>query len=325
MISAVLGLPLETEQDLKKVLVKATRGCIPPMKETEGQMKDEQQKNTKAKMKNSGINRSPCNLMYMMEHKFIFDVTACVFAIPIMTLHDAKNWDGGPYSVIILCDKKNGKASAREIAQRLGLSNTKFNAASKSETNKAQDLLTHVLKFLAYCLDHKPVPPTSRGAKLWKEYKESLETVRAFGSSRTEDESKRTGIVVPAAKPLSKGKAIAKVNLEILNWEFEKVIYPNPFLLANKSTVNWTQKFGFQYMAEGEPQDDWRTECGDQLVGKQIELCSHDDSSFSHLSDHQGSFVACLQSENRVDPNPKNVDSQFDAFGVTRLSITHSC
>ena len=92
MISAVLGLPSETEQDLK-VLVKATRGCIPPMKETENQMEDEQQKNAKATMKNTGINRSPCNLMYMMEHKFIFDATACVFAIPVWA-RDCNKWLG---------------------------------------------------------------------------------------------------------------------------------------------------------------------------------------------------------------------------------------
>ena len=291
MISAVLGLPSETEHHLK-VLVKATRGCIPPMNETGQQVEDEQQKNTKATMKSTGINRSPCNLMYMMEPKFIFDATACVFAIPIMTVQGAKTWNGGPYSVIILCDKeKNGKASAREIAQRLGLTNTKFDAASKSETDKAQGLLTQILKFSAYCLDHKSTPPTSRGAKLWKKYKESLETVRAFESSRTEDESKRNGIVVPVAKPLPKGKVIAKVDLEILNQGLEKVIYPDPFLLASKSAVNWTRKFGFQMMAEAEPQqEDWRREWGDQLVGKQIDLSSHDDSSFSHLSYHQGSL-----------------------------------
>ena len=101
-----------------------------------------------------------------MEQKFIFDATACVFAIPIMTLHDAKKRDGGPYSAVILRDKeKDGKASATEIAQRIGLANTKFDPASKSETKKAQDLLTRVLKFSAYCLDHKLGPPTSRGSQ----------------------------------------------------------------------------------------------------------------------------------------------------------------
>ena len=147
-----------------------------------------------------------------MEPKFLFDATVCVVAIPVMNVHDAKQWYGGPYSVIVLGDKeKNGKASASEIAQRLGLANTKFDSASESETSKARDLLTRVLKFSTYCLDHKSAPPTStRGAKPWKKYKEGLETVRLYESSQTEDdESKRTGIVVPVAKPLAKGKAVA--------------------------------------------------------------------------------------------------------------------
>lgn len=44
----------------------------PAIKETEQQLDNEEQKsNTKAAMNNTGINRSPCNLMFMLEKEFI--------------------------------------------------------------------------------------------------------------------------------------------------------------------------------------------------------------------------------------------------------------
>ena len=118
--------------------MKATRGCIPPMKETEKQLEDEQQKENQCNSEKYRNQSIPMQLDVHDGAKVHFRRDcACVFAIPIMTVHDAENWGGGQFSVIILCDKEsNGKASARQIAQRLGLTNTKFDLASTSEQTR---------------------------------------------------------------------------------------------------------------------------------------------------------------------------------------------
>ena len=53
------------------------------------------------------------------------------------------------------------------------------------------------------------------------------------------------------------GKIVAKIDLADMTPPTEDVtpVYPDPLLLAYKSSINWTRLLGFQLMAEAEPQD----------------------------------------------------------------------
>ena len=115
-------------------------------------------------MHNTGLNRSPCNLLFMMEQRYLFDLSSCVIALPIMKVADAKEWTGKPYRVIVPCDsEKRGKAMYQEVAQRVGLSTTNAKAATKDEIHVSLTLLTQVLKFSAFVLENKPPPSSRRG------------------------------------------------------------------------------------------------------------------------------------------------------------------
>ena len=277
--AAVLGLPY----DDSSTLLKALHGCYPPMtEETEGE--------TPSTMENTGLNRSPCNLLHMMEPKYVFDSTSCVIALPVLDLDEARAWNGKPYRVIILCDNdKLQRAAHQEIAQRLGITMTNSKAATDRDIEKAISLLSHVLKLSAYSLENMPPPPSTKGAALWKLYRNKLVAARAvyssFTSGRVTADKLKNRVVVPTAKELSR-KIIATVDLGVLNQDIEKVVFPDPILLTAKSSVNWTKKFAFQMMAEAEPTDEFEAQTReyDTILGKTVDVSSHDDGSRSYTS-----------------------------------------
>ena len=273
--SAVLGLS-PTDQ---VPLLKSLCGSLSPQK-----IHDEEDK--PSTMHNTGLNRSPCNLLLMMEQRYLFDLSSCVVAVPIMKVPDAKEWTGKPYRVIVLCDnEKRGKATYQEVAQRVGLSTTNAKPATKDDIDVSVTLLTQVLKFSAFALENKPPPPSRRGASLWEKYRGQLEAYRSLyaslmGESRNDTKNK---VMVPTVKELI-NKRVAVIDLDALNQGNSNIIFPDPLLLTFKSSVNWTRKFGFQMMAEAEAIDGFaqRRE-QDSLLGKSISLGSNcDDGSHSY-------------------------------------------
>jgi hypothetical protein len=238
-------------------------------------------------MHNTGFNRSPCNLLHMMDQKDVFDLTSCVILLPVMDLDEARAWTGQSYCVIVLCDnEKLGRATHQQVAQRVGLTSTNAAAATKVDIAKARDLLTHVLKFSAYALENKPPPPSIRGARLWEKYKDQLKAARSLYASIVGDVTRndlKNRVVIPVAKELV-GKIVAKVDLGILNEGAGKVVYPDPLLLTCKSSVNWTRKFAFQMMAEAETTDrfEHQSEQDDSILGQDVEFGSQNDGSRSY-------------------------------------------
>jgi hypothetical protein len=267
---AAAALGLDPELHDSSVLLKALRGCW---------------KSSQSTLPKTGLNRSPTNLLRMMDHHYVFGgVSTCVMILPIMTLDAAKAWDGVPYSVIILCDDDpHGRATFQQVAQRIGLTIATATAATTVELSDAISLLTHVLKFSASTLEYRPAPPSSStnggGTSLWEQYRDELEAARTLYTSITGGGMSRTDllgkIVVPIPKDLTgTGKMIAKVDLGVMNHYHQQytttnatgrggrgrgrattplVIYPDPILLAAKSSIVWTRKFAFQLLAETEP------------------------------------------------------------------------
>lgn len=130
-------------------------------------------------------------------------------------------------------------------------------AATHDDIETAISLLSNVLKFSAYALEHMPPPPSTNGAALWKQYEKNggssfsvfNDYAWSYDSRRIEEQS---GGTVPTANQLSR-KIVAMVDLGVLNRDVDKVVFPDPLLLTAKSSVNWTRKFAFQMIASPSP------------------------------------------------------------------------
>ena len=75
-------------------------------------------------------------------------------------------------------------------------------------------------------------------------------------------------IPVPCrVRDIPSGKIIAKINLANMAPERGVGAYPDPLLLAYKSSINWTRQHSFQLLAEGEPAD---VECPGDTGGSAV-------------------------------------------------------
>jgi len=273
--ASVLGLSPEDPL----LLMKSLCGSLPPPD-------IHNQEDKPSTMHNTGLNRSPCNLLRMMEQKYLFDLSSCVIALPVMKVDEAKAWTGKPYRVVVLCDnEKRGRATFQQVAQRVGLTTTNATAATKDDLEDAVTLLAQILKFSAYALESKPSPPSRRGTALWAKYRDQLQSYRSLYASLmgVSRDNIKNRVMVPTAKKLIDKRA-AVVDLGALNQGVSKVVYPDPLLLTFKSSVNWTRKFAFQMIAEAEMIDSFEQQREqDSVLGKEIEFGSNcDDGSRSY-------------------------------------------
>ena len=262
-VAAVLGMPSETEQD-RKSLYRAIRGSKSKASPDNDATKQAEQ--TKSK---TGINRSPFNLLGFASQKEWFDERAGLLILPIMSLDDAKAWDGSPYSVLAVCNTLGASigqdVSPDEIASNVFLNRTHVSRANSVDVQDALLLLKQMVKASAVCVAEKHGPDNKRAKKLWENYTKSLKTVQStlrcvLGISI--EESAMSVLVPEPATQLPDGKIVAKIDLAHTSTVTKDLqpAYPDPMLLVFKSSVNWTQAHDFQLMAEAEVLDD---DCND--------------------------------------------------------------
>jgi hypothetical protein len=323
--AAVLGLGdivIDPDHDndddaVSAILLKALRGCW---------------KSAESTLPNTGLNRSPTNMIKFMDHQYVWGQDAsssCLLILPILTIDATKGWTGESYEVLILCDDdRYGRANHRQVAQRIGL--TTINAANNqhavvqsattTELNMAVDLLSHILKFSAYALEQLPGPATPRGAALWLSYRDELEAARTLhanivGGGNISSDQYHHKIIVPVVK--HSGQMVAKVDLGAMNHNDNDdmggrtggrpqrgnvVVYPDPLLLAAKSSVVWTRKFAFQLLADSEPSlydgtghfgmdhagGGGGNDALDEILGKNVAFGSQNDGSPTSCGDFTG-------------------------------------
>lgn len=178
-----------------------------------------------------------------------------------MNEDEARDWNGQSYEILILCNDVPGKASAHAIAERIGLTNTKHNLiqdANKDEVNKAVSLLSRVVKASAFCLEDKEGPDGGRAAELWTNFRTELAMARQMSAAMMDPnpaDNLLGRILVPITKAeRPEAKIAAKINLAMMTPVCDGVIpaFPDPLLLAYKSSINWTRYYRFQLMAEAE-------------------------------------------------------------------------
>ena len=252
--AAVLGMPFQRKED-REALTRAIRGSYPPL--VAGA---EERKRTTIGL--TGINRSPFNLVAFAAQKEWFDTKGGVIILPVMTVDEAKRWDGGPYSIIVLCNDgstaRNCHCTAADIARHIHLNSPETVTADAKEDDilKAHEILRQAIKASAFILETMEGPETA--SKLWKRYRNSLLTLRSGGrgvDASVPDNSVQ--VPLPPIKPADKW--IVKLdfrNCLSSGLKGDAVAYPDPILLAFKSSVNWTREYNFQLLAEAEPKPD---------------------------------------------------------------------
>jgi len=160
-----------------------------------------------------------------------------------------------------MCSDSNRNATAEEIANRIGLTSTDRSLvlpASAGDIQVAVSLLRTVIKASTFCLEQKAGPPSQRGEKLWSDYRDVLATMRAAALTISRGNSPQTldgHVLAPDVLTLPTGKFVVKVNLAQMATTGLRPAFPDPLLVAYKSSINWTRLYGFKLMAEAEPQD----------------------------------------------------------------------
>lgn len=245
--AAVLGMESDSIQN-RKALLKALRGSV--------------NVGNSQVLPLTGLNRSPFNLFSFLGQDIWYDRNPGVVVLPCLDPEGVRDWDGSPYSIIILCNNVPDKGTANNIAVDIGLTRTApahLHKATEQDVNKAITLLKRVVLASAHCLSTKNGPDTEAGQKLWQQYREQLNWGRhaAYASSR--NPMNLRGVMVPVLRRSEvEGKFVAKINLSEMTPPVPggTSAFPDPLLLAYKSSVNWTRKYGFQLMAEADPDDD---------------------------------------------------------------------
>jgi hypothetical protein len=163
---------------------------------------------------------------------------------------------------LIICSDKNRNATASEIASRIGLTSTDatlVHPATATDIASSVSLLRTVVKASAFCLQNFDPPPHDRARTLWSTYQASLDQVRAVGSvplpGRAAEFSLKNRVIVPVEATFPAEKYVAKVDLAQMATAGTTPAYPDPLLVAYKTSVNWTRLFAFQLIAEAEPRD----------------------------------------------------------------------
>ena len=255
--AAVLGMRCDTEDD-RMALSKALRGSHPV--------------GSRSVTSHTGLNRSPFNLLLFMEQRRYFDEAPGVLVLPVLNVQSAKEWTGGPYSVIVLCSSFIRTITPSQMAVRIGLTSTEeafVEEASLGDLDMAVATLCAVVKASAYCVEKLPAPQSHRATELWNKYLDAIHEKRVSTQAASLTPTNLAGkIPVPCrVRDIPNGKIIAKINLANMAPERGVGAYPDPLLLAYKSSINWTRQHSFQLMAEGEPSD---VECPGDTGGSAV-------------------------------------------------------
>ena len=148
------------------------------------------------------------------------------------------------------------------MAGRIGLNATDrefVKRASNTDLQKAVALLTTAVKASAYCLENLEPPENERARGLWDRYRDSLSLTRrnVEAVSGRQNGELQGCVGVPTTRNIpDDSKFIAKVNLsDMAPSNNGTSAYPDPILVAYKSSVNWTRLWQFQLIAEAEPTD----------------------------------------------------------------------
>ena len=182
-----------------------------------------------------------------------FDIYPCLIIVPILSLQQAKTWQGQGYNALFMISKgSQEKDEAEDLDQVAAAVNMqKFGAtANQSEIDVARDLLTATLKGLAVALFQKSNPHMKWVSNLSADSKEELKRLQTNATVVTGAES----ILVPKDR-LGYTKLVRKITFApVFGTQGNDHGHPapDPLLLAVKAGVNWSAFHRQQLLPVGE-------------------------------------------------------------------------
>jgi hypothetical protein len=230
-----LALPANTLPD---VLQKAIHGSVPV---------------TGNRILNTGLKHSVCNKIRLGGQATFYDRHPCIMIVPVMTLDEVKDWNGGPYDALVMAgpdeDTRTEIGSVCTAMGRGMMRHSDRDIATHLEIEKARGMLKQVVCGLAHSL--------TRGGRSHAE--RELTALSGMRSRFLEVQaSATTGVHVPVqiAEPLRGNLRVKKVTF--LGQTTEEVGHPapDPLLLTIKAAINWSRRHGQTLLAGGELPDD---------------------------------------------------------------------
>jgi hypothetical protein len=227
------------------------------------------------RIENSGMKHFPTNKIRLAHERVYFSERPCIVIVPIMSLQAMIDWNGQGYRAVVLAGNHHD-APAFEVyrAIRAGFLSpgTRLSdvLASKGDSERARQLLTAVVRGLAYWLHH---PDHLLESKLSIGADKILSDLRRnFASSHTQ----RTVCVPDSRVPPNQSVHVRVVTFaDPGNYGHQA---PDPLLLAVKSAINWSWRNQQKLLAVGEPPEE-----EDEMAVLALELHHEYIQSLSHV------------------------------------------
>jgi hypothetical protein len=186
--------------------------------------------------KGSGIRHFLSNRIIMVHKKCYYDQYPCIFIIPILTVDEAREWNGAAYDAVFLAASRNGSFNTDTVYSQVGAipenKNLEAHLARPDEINTARDLLSCVVQSLS---------------------KLRIATDN-FANSALVPFSV-TGVFLPGPKNLNADAKVRKVSFDDAAQSNGGHPAPDPILLVFKGAENWGGMYNFPLLRAVGEQD----------------------------------------------------------------------
>jgi len=242
VVSWILGLRDDSYSYSK--VAKAILGvCIPVSQSQAGSRRGKRQKTRPRRETSTGIKHLPLNKICLMQQAKFYDTRPCVLVIPVMTLQEAKDWNGHEYDAIVVVGEWKD-SSVQDVFRGIGMIGKVLldkPRATDDDLLTATNLLNIVVRGMAYSLVEKSDPTKLDVKEKWNKMKEDF--IAASG---------------PTELLVARLKDNRPQNKPVYKYTFQPHVHPppDPILLAAKAATNWAKQQEFVLVAAGGYFDD---------------------------------------------------------------------
>jgi hypothetical protein len=211
----------------------------------------------RCRTENTGIKHFVSNKISLGDQKSFFDERPCVLIVPALALEVVKDWGGGGYKAIVMIDewrdeKTDTLTTRSKVCRGIDMLD-KAEPASPADVELARKLLEQVVLGMAYSLN---IGSTKREASLSEG---QLKTLKDLRNAYIPVDGTR-GVCVPRAQP-ELAPRVRVVEFHDVTNEDEHPA-PDPFLLAVRAAVTWSERNHKPLLAAAGPRGE--SEGGDE-------------------------------------------------------------
>jgi hypothetical protein len=191
----------------------------------------------------TGLRHSVPNRIRLSGQNEYFDRLPCVLIVPVMTLDEAKSWNGQGYQAVVLAgplplagesDYQGHTVPIQSICAAMGLLN-KGDVALPGQLHVARTLLRQFVLGLAYSLAHRSRRYSDR---MSVEERGELDLCREAHLAS----ASASGVVAPARNRAGQPWRVRLVTFRGAAEAGNLHVAPDPLLLAVKAAINWSAR-----------------------------------------------------------------------------------